>query len=421
MRKALALLAVLILSAPAYAQNIGSPGNVQGAASSTDGHCALFNGTSGKRLKDGGACPGGGGGSLSDTDGTTTVTGVTAQTFGNGFVVSGSTPNATINAVTPRSTKSADYTVAAVDMAGVINLTGTHTLTIPAISSTVLASGMSVCYSNIGSGTWTISTTPTINGMTGTSIPPGGAGCWVSNGTTLDYQPGAQLGSSTILGSFTAKGNTTVAATASGAFTSGNCIKSDASGNLIDAATTCGGSGGGSTFAPTGYVSGLYYTGLYTTEGNATIVANRLYAIHFMAGATGNLTKIAVNVTTLAVGGNCELGVYNDAAGIPSTLLLDGGHVSTTTTGKKELTGLTIALTAGTHYWLVVGCDNGTELLTGALNTDLAANYFNGTDTPGVGAEQIYGAWTYVANSLPGTYPTVTHNTGPTPIVWTGK
>lgn len=45
----------------------------------------------------------------------------------------------------------------------------------------------------------------------------------------------------------TRSGNTTTFATTTGTLTSGNCAKFDASGNIVDAATTCGGGGGSGT------------------------------------------------------------------------------------------------------------------------------------------------------------------------------
>lgn len=489
MRKLLIALA-LLASLPASAQNIGSPGNVIGAASSTDGHCALFNGTSGKKLKDSGACPGGG--SLTVTDGTTSVTGTTTATFGNGFVVTGTTPNATVNASVPNSTKSADYTVAAADMAGVINLSGAHTLTIPAISGTVLANGMSVCLSDTGTGNWAVSSTPTLNGFSGTTLYPGSAGCFVSNGTSLDFQPGTQAPTTTRLGGvlalaavshnfLTAIGTTgaptaaqpavsdvsgfgTGVATALGVnvgsagapVVNGGALGTPSSGTLTSATglpvstglsglgtgvatalgsavsgsgsiclssgSACGG-GGGSIFAPSAYIAGLYYTGLHSVEGAVGVTANRLYAFPLVAGSSDTMTKLAITVTLVAAGGNCELGVYNDATGIPSTKLIDGGPVAVTALNRVQITGLSFALTAGNKYYTVVGCDNGTVQMTGSPANDYIVEYFNGTDTlsSGLTVEQIYGNWTYAANSLPSTFPAIQHNTGGTPLVDFGK
>jgi hypothetical protein len=145
--------------------------------------------------------PGAAGGSLTVTDGTTSVAGATQITF-NGSVVSGTSPNAMVNFPVPNSTKTSSYAVAAGDMGGLINLAGTTgTLTLSAISGTVFATGQYVCYVSRASGNWTISATPTVNGLNSTTIPPGGSGCFVSNGSTLDFQPGVQLPTSTKLGS----------------------------------------------------------------------------------------------------------------------------------------------------------------------------------------------------------------------------
>lgn len=107
------LLALLLTTAPTLAQQSGGPWSsamiggkvydsthvggstksVVGPSSATDGHCAVFDGTTGALLKDAGACSGGG--SITFTDGTHTVTGATQLTV-TGGTVGGSTPNATL-------------------------------------------------------------------------------------------------------------------------------------------------------------------------------------------------------------------------------------------------------------------------------------------------------------------------------------
>lgn len=85
------------------------------------------------------------------------------------------------------NTFTAGHTIAASDMGGQVNMNGSSlTVTIPAISSTVFALGMSAIITNTNASALTISSTPTINGFSGTSIPQNGGISCVSNGTSLD-------------------------------------------------------------------------------------------------------------------------------------------------------------------------------------------------------------------------------------------
>lgn len=152
------------------------------------------------------ACPGGGGGSLTVTDGTHSVASTTTLTFGNGFVVGGSAGAATVNATVADNTKTTSYTVAAADMGNSLNLTGSGaTLTLPAKSSTIFAPGMGVNISTAGAtGNWTVtnSTGLTLVGLNATTLPPGTSGTLVANadGSHLDFYPGMQAPLTTILG-----------------------------------------------------------------------------------------------------------------------------------------------------------------------------------------------------------------------------
>lgn len=93
----------------------------------------------------------------------------------------------TISASSADHTFTTGHTMAATDMGGQVNMNGTSlTLTIPAISSTVFAAGMSSVMVNTNSSALTISSTPTINGFSGTSIPQFGGIACTSNGTSLD-------------------------------------------------------------------------------------------------------------------------------------------------------------------------------------------------------------------------------------------
>jgi hypothetical protein len=94
----------------------------------------------------------------------------------------------------PNRSTNASFTILSTDMGGQVNFTGStaaQIVTIPAISSTVLAAGMTVTICNQASVALTISSNPTINGYTPTTLPPvtnGTAACLslTSNGTSLD-------------------------------------------------------------------------------------------------------------------------------------------------------------------------------------------------------------------------------------------
>lgn len=186
--------------------------------------------------------------------------------------------------------------------------------------------------------------------------------------------------------------------------------------------TISGGGGGG--LPASGYISGQWYPQFSGgSAANGLVTANRLYYVPFIPQATQTFTQIAIYVTTLFSGGNCEIGVFNAGTGKPSSLLVDAGHVSTTTTGQKTISSLSISVTAGTLYYEVVGCDNSTAGLAGMSGSPGGGNplqdWYLGTNAPGFGSDQNWGAWTYSAGALPGTFPSVTHNTGAfQPFVW---
>lgn len=90
-----------------------------------------------------------------------------------------------------------------------------------------------------------------------------------------------------------------------------------------------------------------------------TTTVNRLTAVPFFVPETKTYTRIGVNIDT-AVASNIRLGIYNNGAGVPSTLVLDAGVVSAGTTGLKEVT-ISQSLAAGT-YWLAYVSDGTSQL-----------------------------------------------------------
>ncbi len=110
------------------------------------------------------------------------------------------------------------------------------------------------------------------------------------------------------------------------------------------------------------HVSGLSGISTYQVAGmvNATalstltVVKNFLYALPFVAPAFGGtVDQLALNVTTSSAG-NVRVGIYDNTSPLnlcPLSLIVDGGAVSTGSTGVKTFT-VDVDLSPGKLYWL---------------------------------------------------------------------
>jgi hypothetical protein len=108
------------------------------------------------------------------------------------------------------------------------------------------------------------------------------------------------------------------------------------------------------------YPDGVYFTsqGYYIT--NTITLNDRMYMQRVYLPAGYTVTGLAIRATTQGGAGSvCRLGIYNDAAGVPSTLLVDAGTVDTSTTGAKEATISQLISTSG-WYWLACVSQVGT-------------------------------------------------------------
>jgi len=105
--------------------------------------------------------------------------------------------------------------------------------------------------------------------------------------------------------------------------------------------------------------SGYYYSPNFSRgAGTATLSQGELRAALIGVQSAVTVDRIACEVTTAGTtGAVIRLGIYNVGAdGFPTTLVLDAGTVTATTTGVKEIT-VSQALTAGNYC--LAACTQG--------------------------------------------------------------
>lgn len=101
-------------------------------------------------------------------------------------------------------------------------------------------------------------------------------------------------------------------------------------------------------------VAGRLYSSSISAAAVTTgaVVANTLYAIPVFTPLAVTVSLMGLEVTTFAAG-NAHLGIYNDSAGVPGSLLLDAGTINTgVSNGFKSIGSLSTILAAATWYWL---------------------------------------------------------------------
>lgn len=289
---------------------------------------------------------------------------VTNIATGNGLTGGPITNTGTINLSTPDVTKIANYPLAAGDMAGQVNFNASSlTVTIPAISGTVFANGMTSLVTNYNSSALTISSTPTINGYSGTSIGQYGWVNFTSNGTSLDAFgfPGFGTITSNALSKFS---GTSGIQTASSVIDDGTTITlgaggatvTEASGNAnfgaitVSSCTGCGAVGtvtlGTSAAATSPQRSGAVTTGLFSASvGTVSVSSGGTDVSDFTS--TGQ-TVTAANTKALAVGANggtnpvfaVDSSTASVASGIAVKGAATGGITTITETDSGSNSGL---------------------------------------------------------------------------------
>jgi hypothetical protein len=136
------------------------------------------------------------------------------------------------------------------------------------------------------------------------------------------------------------------------------------------------------------HVSGRYYgcpliCATYSSRALA-LVANTMYAMPFLAGASRAYDRISVHVTTLKNPSNVQIGIYADSGGVPGTLVLDAGNVTGASTGGKEI-NIAQTLARG-WYWLAAVSDS-----TPSLRSYQGSDMFPWLGEPAGGWKGAYG------------------------------
>lgn len=97
---------------------------------------------------------------------------------------------------------------------------------------------------------------------------------------------------------------------------------------------------------------GAYYYVPGASTGEQVPLEGTLYATPFPLPRAMTIDRIGLYISTQGGAGEViRLGIYEDSAGLPGTLVLDAGTVSATTTGLKEVT-VSQSLLISKRYWL---------------------------------------------------------------------
>lgn len=103
-----------------------------------------------------------------------------------------------------------------------------------------------------------------------------------------------------------------------------------------------------------GYKTNNYYFA-YLMNGVATsttLTSNRIYYLPFYVRKKTTFTRIGFQITATS-GLIARLGIYNAENGVPTSLLLDCGTVSTSSSGEKEAT-ISVTLNTGFYFLSLV-------------------------------------------------------------------
>jgi hypothetical protein len=156
--------------------------------------------------------------------------------------------------------------------------------------------------------------------------------------------------------------------------------------------------------SPVYYKVGNYYTPYgYVNQAGGALAGNKIYFVPFVVFFPGiTVSQIGVDITTLAAGGNLQLAIYADAAGLPDGAVL--GSTASQTTAATGLFSVALGSNASLapgRYWLGINTDNATAVVLGCSGNSSgvskigSAGLVNIFTTPIIGktALQTFGTW----------------------------
>jgi len=165
-------------------------------------------------------------------------------------------------------------------------------------------------------------------------------------------------------------------------------------------------------------VTGRYYpqAGITALFANTVITRNVMWAVPFVCPTKTTWTKMGATVGTAVASSVLRFGIYKDVNGVPSTLILDAGTVSSATIGEKEVT-ISQSLDAGI-YWLVVAMQGG------ASDGNITWASVNSWETMGMTSATAQDGTYFIAaaGALPSSFGTGTYGGGGfAPHIWMRK
>lgn len=177
----------------------------------------------------------------------------------------------------------------------------------------------------------------------------------------------------------------------------------------------------GATPIVPGWIAGQYYC-----PGNAsstfTVTVNRLYFSLIKIPAGETITRCGVNITVAVAASSVTIGVYENNNGVPGNLIAVLANITTTSTGARVATGLSVPVT-GPFVWLAcvfshavtVGAVVGTATVQGEyVGYASPTTSFTGSN----GYQQTY---TFSTTTLPSDGSAATLLGATMPCVWIGK